>query len=47
MLEKNFVATLTAALSEVDLNYPNVRGLVASILRPLENLYVVSISMIP
>lgn len=38
MLEKNFVATLTAALSEVDLNYPNVRGLVASILKPLENL---------
>jgi E3 ubiquitin-protein ligase HUWE1 len=40
MLEKNFVATLTTALSEVDLNYPNVRGLVASILRPLEYLYV-------
>lgn len=38
MLEKNFVATLTAALSEVDLNYPNVRGLAASILRPLEYL---------
>jgi E3 ubiquitin-protein ligase HUWE1 len=38
MLEKNFVATLTTALSEVDLNYPNVRGLVASILRPLEYL---------
>ena len=38
MLEKNFVATLTTALAEVDLNYPNVRGLVASILRPLEYL---------
>lgn len=38
MLEKNFVATLTNALSEVDLNYPNVRNLVASILRPLEYL---------
>lgn len=40
MLEKNFVATLTTALSEIDLNYPNVRGLVPSILRPLEYLYV-------
>jgi E3 ubiquitin-protein ligase HUWE1 len=38
MLEKNFVATLTNALSEVDLNYPNVRNLVASVLRPLEHL---------
>lgn len=38
MLEKNFVTTLTHALSEVDLNYPNVRGLVSSILRPLEYL---------
>lgn len=38
MLEKNFVAVLTSALSEVDLNYPNVRNLVAAILRPLEFL---------
>ena len=38
MLEKNFVSTFTTALSEVDLNYPNVRNLVASILRPLEYL---------
>jgi E3 ubiquitin-protein ligase HUWE1 len=38
MLEKNFVATLTTALSEIDLNYPNVRGLVPSVLRPLEYL---------
>ena len=42
MLEKHFVATLTNALSEVDLNYPNARVVVASILRPLEHLYVVS-----
>lgn len=40
MLEKNFVAVLTTALSEVDLNYPNVRNLVAAILRPLEYLCV-------
>ncbi|KAF7315636.1 hypothetical protein MIND_00079100 [Mycena indigotica] len=45
MLEKNFVATLTNALSEVDLNYPNVRSLVASILRPLEFLTKVAIKM--
>ena len=38
MLEKNFVATLTNALAEVDLNYPNVKALVASILKPLEYL---------
>ncbi len=38
MLEKNFVAILTTALAEVDLNYPNVRNLVAAILRPLEHL---------
>lgn len=40
MLEKNFVATLTNALGEVDLNFPNIRNLVASVLRPLENLWV-------
>jgi E3 ubiquitin-protein ligase HUWE1 len=44
MLEKNFVATLTNALSEVDLNYPNVRGVVAAILRPLELLCVILFS---
>lgn len=39
MLEKNFVATLTNAVSEIDLNYPNVRGVVTSILKPLDLLY--------
>lgn len=38
MLEKNFVSTLTSALSEVDLNYPHVRTLVDFILRPLQYL---------
>lgn len=42
MLEKSFVSTLTNALAEVDLNYPNVRNLVAAILRPLEHLWVLS-----
>ncbi|KAL4078441.1 hypothetical protein V8B97DRAFT_1881842 [Scleroderma yunnanense] len=45
MLEKNFVSTLTSTLSEIDLNFPNIRGLVASILRPLENLSRVAIKM--
>ncbi|KAI6119856.1 hypothetical protein EDD16DRAFT_1895336 [Pisolithus croceorrhizus] len=45
MLEKNFVSTLTSALSEVDLNFPNIRGLVASVLRPLENLSRIAIKM--
>ncbi|KAH7909328.1 hypothetical protein BJ138DRAFT_1181114 [Hygrophoropsis aurantiaca] len=45
MLEKNFVSTLTSTLAEVDLNYPNVRTLVASILKPLENLTRIAIKM--
>ncbi|KAG1775444.1 hypothetical protein EV702DRAFT_1280045 [Suillus placidus] len=45
MLEKNFVSILTNALAEVDLNYPNVRGLVASILRPMENLTRIAMKM--
>ncbi len=40
MLEKNFVATLTNVLAEVDLNYPNIRNVVSSVLRPLEHLCV-------
>lgn len=38
MLEKNFVATLTNALAEVDPNFPDIRGVVTGILRPLEYL---------
>lgn len=45
MLEKNFVSTLTTALSEIDLNYPNIRGLVPSVLRPLEYLTKIAIKM--
>lgn len=40
MLEKGFVATLTNALAEVDLNYPNVKNLLSAVLRPLEYLCV-------
>ncbi|KAJ3900167.1 hypothetical protein F5879DRAFT_887267 [Lentinula edodes] len=45
MLEKNFVATLTNTLSDIDLNYPNVRTLVVAILKPLELLTKVAIKM--
>ncbi|CAL1707508.1 unnamed protein product [Somion occarium] len=45
MLEKNFVATLTNVLAEVDLNYPNIKAVVAGILRPLEYLTKVAIRM--
>ncbi|KAJ3821015.1 hypothetical protein F5878DRAFT_550493 [Lentinula raphanica] len=45
MLEKNLVATLTNVLSDVDLNYPNVRTLVVAILKPLEYLTKVAIKM--
>jgi E3 ubiquitin-protein ligase HUWE1 len=38
MLEKNYVATLTNALGDVDLNYPQVKHLVTAILKPLELL---------
>lgn len=38
MLEKNFVASLTTALGDVDLNYPNIRTVVTSVLKPMEYL---------
>lgn len=45
MLEKNFVSTLTTVLNDIDLNYPNMRSLVVTILRPLEYLTKVAIKM--
>lgn len=45
MLEKNFVATLTAALADADLNYPGMKSLISAIMRPLEHLYVVKVRM--
>ncbi|KAF5354781.1 hypothetical protein D9756_005295 [Leucocoprinus leucothites] len=45
MLEKNFVATLTHALSEVDLNYPHIRTLIDFMLRPLQYLTKIAIKM--
>ncbi|KAG8907932.1 hypothetical protein FRB99_001440 [Tulasnella sp. 403] len=45
MLEKNFVATLTSALTDVDLNYPGMKSLVGAVMRPLEHLTKVAIKM--
>lgn len=38
MLEKNFVGILTNALGEIDLNYPDVRNVLVTLLRALEHL---------
>ncbi len=40
MLEKGFVPAFTNTLTEIDLNYPNIRVLIATILQPLEYLCV-------
>ena len=40
MLEKNYVATLTGILSDVDLAYPNMLKFFDAVLRPLEQLCV-------
>jgi len=38
MLEKNYVALLTGALADADLNYPGMKNLVGAVMRPLEQL---------
>lgn len=38
MIEKNFIATLTQALAELDLNFPNAKRAVKYILSPLKQL---------
>lgn len=38
MLDKNFVAVLTSAISDIDVNYPHSRTILNSMLRPLEQL---------
>ncbi|KAA8911552.1 DNA binding protein [Sphaerosporella brunnea] len=38
MLEKNYIAALTNALADVDLNYPNSRKVIKSMLKPLKLL---------
>ncbi|KAJ2914912.1 hypothetical protein MD484_g5507, partial [Candolleomyces efflorescens] len=44
-LEKNFVSTLTTALSKIDLNYPHVRSLATAVLKPLQYLSKVAMKM--
>ncbi|ORY33382.1 hypothetical protein BCR39DRAFT_491673 [Naematelia encephala] len=43
MLEKNFVGLLTHAAGEIDLNYPEVGTVLASLLRALEQLSKISV----
>jgi E3 ubiquitin-protein ligase HUWE1 len=43
MLEKNFVSLMTLAVSEIDLNYPDIRDVLVSLLRALEHLTKISI----
>lgn len=38
MVDKNFVGSLTAAISDVDINYPHAKTVLNSMLRPLEQL---------
>ncbi|KAI5856087.1 DNA binding protein [Tricharina praecox] len=38
MLEKNYISALTNALADVDLNYPNSRKVIKSMLKPLKLL---------
>jgi len=38
MLEKNFIAVLTSAISDIDLSFPSAKRVVKFILRPLEEL---------
>ncbi|KAG0246179.1 hypothetical protein BGX31_004144, partial [Mortierella sp. GBA43] len=45
MLEKNFIATLTNVISDIDLNYPDAKGLVNAVLKPLEHLTKLSLKM--
>ena len=45
MLEKNFVAVLTQALADLDVNMPSLSSLLDSVLRPLEHLTKASIKM--
>ncbi|KAI7908284.1 uncharacterized protein BX663DRAFT_482482 [Cokeromyces recurvatus] len=38
MLDKNFVAVLTSAVSDIDINYPHSRAILNALIRPLEQL---------
>jgi E3 ubiquitin-protein ligase HUWE1 len=38
MLDKNFVAVLTSAISDIDINYPHSKTILNAMLRPIEQL---------
>lgn len=42
MIEKNFVGLMTATVSEIDLNYPDIRNVLVSLLKALEHLTKIS-----
>lgn len=42
MLEKNFVGLMTSTVSEIDLNYPDIRNVLVSLLKALEHLTKIS-----
>jgi E3 ubiquitin-protein ligase HUWE1 len=42
MLEKNFVGLMTTTLSDIDLNYPDIRNVLESLLKALEHLTKIS-----
>ncbi|ODN73426.1 hypothetical protein L202_07951 [Cryptococcus amylolentus CBS 6039] len=43
MLEKNYVGLLTNALGEIDLNYPDIRNVLVTLLRALDHLSKLSV----
>ncbi|WVQ94835.1 hypothetical protein IAU59_001918 [Kwoniella sp. CBS 9459] len=43
MLEKNYVSLLTNALGEIDLNYPDVKNVLVTLLRALDHLSKLSV----
>lgn len=45
MLEKNYIGALTNALADVDLNYPNSRKVIKSMLKPLKLLSKVAVDL--
>ena len=45
MLEKNYIAALTGALADVDLNYPNSRKVIKTMLKPLKMLSKVAVDL--
>ena len=45
MLEKNYVTTLTHALGDIDISFPNAKIVIGALLIPLERLTKISIKM--